>query len=123
MKYRADKDGLRAIAIVPVLLYNKGFEAFSVGCIGVNVSFFISGCLITSIIMKEGQENRFTISIFYERRARRNLPVYFGDFLVFYRGGYILCRNWRAAAIYPANIFCNEDCQCKFYIDGLRYSF
>lgn len=76
MKYRADIDGLRAIAIVPVLLFHAGFEVFSGGYVGVDVFFVISGFLITSIIMKEVQEDRFTISNFYERRARRILPSY-----------------------------------------------
>ena len=77
MVYRKDIDGLRALAVVPVILYHGGFTWFSGGFVGVDIFFIISGYLITSIILKEKEANRFTIANFYERRARRILPALF----------------------------------------------
>lgn len=77
MKYRREIDGLRALAVVPVILFHAGFQAFSGGFIGVDVFFVISGYLITSIILAEKQAGTFTIVNFYERRARRILPALF----------------------------------------------
>jgi len=75
--YRREIDGLRAIAIVPVLLYHAGFEWISGGYIGVDVFFVISGYLITSIILRDLAMQRFSMLHFYERRARRILPALF----------------------------------------------
>lgn len=75
--YREEIDGLRAVAIIPVVLFHAGFEWFSGGFIGVDVFFVISGYLITSIILKELTQNNFSIANFYERRARRILPALF----------------------------------------------
>src|SRR5450631_2953759 len=75
--YRPEIDGMRALAVVPVVLFHAGFGAFSGGFIGVDVFFVISGYLITSIILQEMHAGRFTIAGFYERRARRILPALF----------------------------------------------
>ena len=75
--YRADIDGLRALAIVPVVLYHAGIPGFSGGFVGVDVFFVISGYLITSIIEREIREDRFCLAGFYERRIRRILPALF----------------------------------------------
>ena len=77
MKYRAEIDGLRALAVMPVILFHAGFEWFSGGFIGVDVFFVISGYLITTIIISEMAEDKFSIVNFYERRARRILPALF----------------------------------------------
>jgi len=77
MQYRPEIDGLRALAVVPVILFHAGFHSFSGGFVGVDVFFVISGYLITSIILAELDEGRFSIVNFYERRARRILPVLF----------------------------------------------
>ena len=53
MKYRLEIDGLRAVAVVPVILFHAGFEVFQGGFAGVDIFFVISGYLITSIIMSE----------------------------------------------------------------------
>jgi len=75
MKYRKDIDGLRAIAVLTVIFYHAGFSFLSGGFIGVDVFFVISGYLITTIIISEKQKGIFTITNFYERRARRILPA------------------------------------------------
>lgn len=77
MKYREEIDGLRAIAILPVILFHAGFEIFGGGFIGVDVFFVISGYLITNIITSELGTGNFSIINFYERRARRIMPALF----------------------------------------------
>ena len=75
MKYRKEVDGLRAVAVLPVILYHAGLGAFGGGFLGVDVFFVISGYLITSILYDEMSEGRFSIARFYERRLRRILPA------------------------------------------------
>jgi peptidoglycan/LPS O-acetylase OafA/YrhL len=82
MKYRREIDGLRALAVVPVILFHAGFETFSGGFVGVDVFFVISGYLITTIILTELEQDKFSIVNFYERRARRILPALFLVMLV-----------------------------------------
>ncbi len=77
MEYRREIDGLRAVAVLPVILFHAGVELFSGGFVGVDVFFVISGYLITSIILKEQQTGTFSLVRFYERRARRILPALF----------------------------------------------
>ena len=77
MKYRAEIDGLRAIAVVPVILFHAGFEQFSGGFVGVDIFFVISGYLITTIILSEKEQGQFSLFNFYDRRARRILPALF----------------------------------------------
>jgi peptidoglycan/LPS O-acetylase OafA/YrhL len=77
MKYRHEIDGLRAVAVLPVILFHAGFGIFGGGYVGVDIFFVISGYLITSIIISELEKERFSIARFYERRARRILPALF----------------------------------------------
>lgn len=77
MKYRAEIDGLRALAVLPVIFFHAGFTIFSGGFVGVDVFFVISGYLITTILIGEVESNRFSLINFYERRARRILPALF----------------------------------------------
>lgn len=82
MQYRADIDGLRAVAVVPVVLYHANVPAFSGGFTGVDIFFVISGFLITSIIVSEIDQGRFSIANFYERRIRRIFPALFAVLIV-----------------------------------------
>ena len=75
MNYRPDIDGLRTVAVLPVVFYHAGVVGFPGGFVGVDVFFVISGYLITRIIHDEMLEGRFSILHFYERRARRILPA------------------------------------------------
>ena len=77
LKYRADIDGLRAIAVIPVLLYHAGVTGFSGGYVGVDVFFVVSGYLITKIILADIESGEFSIWRFYERRVRRIFPALF----------------------------------------------
>ena len=82
IKYRSEIDGLRALAVIPVILFHAGFELFSGGFIGVDVFFVISGYLITTILIEDIENKQFSIVKFYERRARRILPALFFVMLV-----------------------------------------
>ena len=82
MKYRPEIDGLRALAVIPVILFHAGFELFSGGFVGVDVFFVISGYLITTILIDDIENKRFSIVNFYEKRARRILPAMFFVMLV-----------------------------------------
>ena len=77
MQYRREIDGLRALAVLPVILFHAGFEIFSGGFVGVDVFFVLSGYLITRLIVNEIHLGQFSITGFYERRARRILPALF----------------------------------------------
>lgn len=75
MKYRADIDGLRAFAIIPVVLYHAGISLFSGGFVGVDIFFVISGYLITTIILNDIDKGKFSIQQFYFRRIKRIFPA------------------------------------------------
>ena len=75
MQYRKEIDGLRAVAVLPVIFFHGGLFGVTGGYVGVDIFFVISGYLITSIILEEIEDNRFSILNFYERRARRILPA------------------------------------------------
>lgn len=75
MKYRAEIDGLRAIAVIPVILFHAGVEFFSGGFLGVDIFFVISGYLITTLLHENLQNGDLNLRYFYERRARRLLPA------------------------------------------------
>mgnify|MGYP001065791542 CR=1 FL=1 len=82
MKYRPEIDGLRAVAVLPVIFFHAGSGLFSGGFVGVDVFFVISGYLITSLLLEDIVDGRFSLTDFYERRARRILPALFLVMLV-----------------------------------------
>ena len=114
MKYRSDIDGLRSLAILPVVLYHAGSGFVSGGFVGVDVFFVISGFLITSIIRREIQQESFTISGFYERRCRRILPALITVICACFVAGYFIMLPTQyadfggsatAALLFVSNIF------------------
>ena len=77
MDYRKEIDGLRALAILPVVMFHSGLPMFNWGYIGVDIFFVISGYLITSIIYPKIKKNEFSFIEFYENRVRRLFPALF----------------------------------------------
>lgn len=112
-KYRPDIDGLRAVAILPVVLFHAQFGCPG-GFVGVDVFFVISGFLITSLILEEIRDERFSLVMFWERRVRRILPALFvvvfatliaAWFLYFPDDFRILGQSVLAQAVLMSNVF------------------
>lgn len=76
IRYRPDIDGLRALAVSGVILFHFGADWLPGGFLGVDIFFVISGYLISSSIFRDVEEERFSLTSFYERRARRILPAF-----------------------------------------------
>jgi peptidoglycan/LPS O-acetylase OafA/YrhL len=114
LSYRPDIDGLRAIAVLLVVLNHVGFSAFSGGFIGVDVFFVISGYLITGIILGQMHKGSFSFTDFYIRRARRILPALYVVLLGVMVAGYylflpsdysFLSQSTLSAITFASNIF------------------
>lgn len=93
MQYRAEIDGLRAIAVLAVLFYHIGFEFVSGGFVGVDVFFVISGYLISANLYRASVHKDKISSLlkdFYERRARRIIPAYLFVSLIALIASYLL---------------------------------
>ena len=92
LNYRPEIDGLRAIAVLSVLLYHAGFQLFSGGYVGVDIFFVISGFLITSILVKAAEKPSSFFANFYESRIRRLFPALFFYYLRVLCFLYIFCH-------------------------------
>lgn len=88
--YRPDIDGLRAIAVVAVVVYHAGIAAIPGGFVGVDVFFVISGYLIGGQIFREARAGTFSFASFYMRRVRRILPALYAMLLVMLAAGLLL---------------------------------
>ena len=75
--FRTDINGLRAIAVISVVLFHFGIAGFSGGFVGVDIFFVISGFLMTGIVVRDFNKNRFSFIGFYLARARRIIPALF----------------------------------------------
>jgi peptidoglycan/LPS O-acetylase OafA/YrhL len=75
MKYRPDIDGLRACAVLPVVLFHMGVPGIKGGFVGVDVFFVISGYVISAQLLESINSGSFSILKFYERRVRRIFPA------------------------------------------------
>jgi peptidoglycan/LPS O-acetylase OafA/YrhL len=76
-RFRTDIQGLRALAVVPVVLFHADESLIPGGFVGVDIFFVLSGFLITRILVRELNANSFSIIGFYERRVRRLFPALF----------------------------------------------
>jgi peptidoglycan/LPS O-acetylase OafA/YrhL len=90
MNYRPEIDGLRAIAVLSVLLCDAGIGFFAGGFLGVDVFFVISGYLICNLIIEQLTKKQFSFARFYERRVRRLFPALFLVTLV----SFVIARQW-----------------------------
>lgn len=103
IKYRSDIDGLRALAVLSVLIFHFNDAWLPGGFLGVDIFFVISGYLITSIIKRQITEGRFSYKDFYTRRIKRILPLFFVVlFVTFIASVFILLPEdyenfWRSA--------------------------
>ncbi|AIS19026.1 acyltransferase [Pseudomonas rhizosphaerae] len=119
LAYRRDIDGLRAVAVIAVVLFHFGIPGFAGGFVGVDVFFVISGYLITSIICRERASGHFSFVAFWVRRARRILPalvvmvvacLVVGWFLLVPRDYEELGRSARYQAMFISNVlFARQD--------------
>ena len=122
--YRPEIDGLRAIAVVAVILYHAQVSTFFVGgFIGVDIFFVISGYLITSIILKELVTKKyFSFKFFYERRIRRILPALLTMKVIVFFLGWIFLPPSRFVE-FSKSIFYSLGFSSNFYFHytGLEY--
>ncbi len=100
IKYRPEIDGLRAIAVLSVIIYHANFilgeeRLLGGGYLGVDVFFVISGYLITSIILKGLIQGNFSFAEFYLRRAKRILPALFAVMLFMTPFAFTLLIPWQ----------------------------
>lgn len=119
LAYRRDIDGLRAVAVIAVVLFHFGVPGVTGGFVGVDVFFVISGFLITSIIWREREAGRFSFVDFWARRARRILPALFvmmaatlavGWFLLAPKDYEELGRSARYQVVFTSNLlFARQD--------------
>ena len=77
IKFRNDVNGLRAVAVLSVLIYHAELKIFTAGYLGVDIFFVLSGYLITNIIISDLNSNKFSFKSFYIRRIKRILPALF----------------------------------------------
>ena len=112
--YRPDVDGLRAIAVLSVVLYHAGLTLTSGGFVGVDVFFVISGFVISKSLLADLNRGRFSISAFYERRIRRIFPALFVTFLATWAAAMVLLlpsyfvdfsKSLTASASFVSNLY------------------
>ncbi|MCG7587815.1 acyltransferase, partial [Photobacterium sp. OFAV2-7] len=114
IKYRQDIDGLRAIAVLAVIIFHMNGAWLPGGFIGVDVFFVISGYIITSAIYPQIISNTFSFNIFYVKRIKRILPLFYLVSVFSLIGGYwlytpndfvSLADSLRYASVFIANIY------------------
>lgn len=118
IRYRADIDGLRAVAVLSVLLFHIDFSWVPGGFTGVDIFFVISGFLITRIIGREIERGTFSFRAFYVRRIRRILPVFYTVLVCTMVAGAVLLlpadlqaflASLRRALYFTANLYFAKD--------------
>ena len=115
MKYRREIDGLRAVAVLPVILFHAGLTFWSGGFVGVDVFFVISGYLITTILIDERERGTYSVLSFYERRARRILPALFLVLIV------CIPFAWMWVPPYPFEDFARSLAFAALFISNIHF--
>ena len=107
IKYRPEIDGLRALAVIPVVLFHLGCSWIKGGFAGVDVFFVISGYLISLIILREQQQGTFSFKAFWTRRARRILPALSSMVLACMIAGFFISLrfDWKALGGQGLSVF------------------
>ncbi|MGB5298927.1 MAG: acyltransferase family protein [Thiogranum sp.] len=127
IRYRADINGLRAVAVVPIVLFHAGYEWMPGGFIGVDIFFVISGYLISSILLDEMSQGKFSFIRFYERRVRRIVPALLLVLLTTLIAGYFLLlpaeymdlsESALAAATFVPNVYFWDTTTTYFGLDN-----
>src|SRR4051812_11445653 len=112
MGFRADINGLRAVAVMIVVLYHMGVPGFHGGYVGVDVFFVISGYLMTQVVLTKLAKGTFSALDFYAARARRLLPallavdailVVIGFFLLLPQGYLALAKSVISSVTFTSN--------------------
>jgi peptidoglycan/LPS O-acetylase OafA/YrhL len=112
--YRKDVEGLRAVAVIPVVLYHVGISFVPGGFVGVDIFFVISGFLITQLLRTDMDAGQFTFAGFYERRIRRIVPALLATLTATFILGWHyclpdeladLCKSLVAAALSASNFY------------------
>jgi peptidoglycan/LPS O-acetylase OafA/YrhL len=112
--YRKDIDGLRALAILPVVAFHLNLSVVPGGFVGVDIFFVISGFLITQLLYSDMQADQFSLLRFYERRVRRIGPVLIATILVVFALGLRYCvpdemvslsKSMTAATLFASNFY------------------
>lgn len=125
--YRPEIDGLRALAVLPVLFFHTDVPGFSGGFVGVDIFFVISGYLITSIIYKDIALGKFSVVRFYERRIRRIFPALFTVVFLSILAACVLLapsdlvafgKSLMAMTFFVSNIFFKRESGADGYFDS-----
>jgi peptidoglycan/LPS O-acetylase OafA/YrhL len=118
LAYRPDIDGLRALAVMAVVLFHAELRVLTGGFVGVDVFFVISGFLISTIVLKEAGARTFSILAFYKRRTLRIFPALFAVIAACFVAGWFLFppEDYRdlgdsaaAAAAFYSNFYFHEN--------------
>lgn len=118
MKYRADIDGLRAFAVLSVILFHAGLSGLSGGFVGVDIFFVISGYVIAQSILGEVKDGTFSILSFYAKRVRRIFPALVFTILFTFIGAYFILlpdyfvsfsKSISAVSVFISNLFFWKD--------------
>jgi peptidoglycan/LPS O-acetylase OafA/YrhL len=126
-KYRPDVDGLRAIAVLAVLFFHIGVHWFKGGFIGVDIFYVISGYLITSILVRDMENAKFSLVSFYDRRLRRIFPALFTVLLFCILSAFILFdpqemsdfgRTLLSTTFFVSNLYFSNSAQPTGYFDS-----
>ena len=114
LRYRPDIDGLRALAILPILLLHCGVTRLRGGFVGVDIFFVISGFLITAIMVRDIADDRFSVLRFYRHRIVRILPALLAMMTVTLALGCVLLlpnplrdlgRSAAATSVFGSNVY------------------
>jgi peptidoglycan/LPS O-acetylase OafA/YrhL len=121
MKYRPDIDGIRALAILPVIFYHAGVPLLSGGFVGVDIFFVISGFLIGGIIIDAKNTGGFSYVQFYERRAKRLLPALFTMIGITAVAGYFLLMPENYKELYDSTIYTILFASNFYFLENINY--